>query len=410
MLFFPARIARSIGRFAFVLILSLLFMGASPAAARYAAIVIEADTGRVVYEKNPDKRNFPASLTKMMTLYMLFDRLAAGKLTLGQQLPVSTHASSMSPSKLGLKPGETISVEDVVLALCTRSANDAAVVAAEAIGGSESKFAAMMTDKARQLGMMRTTFRNASGLPNNGQLSTARDMATLGRALIRTHGRYYHYFSTRQFVYKGDVIGTHNRLMLRYAGADGIKTGYINASGFNLVASAKREGQRLIGVVFGGNTAAARDNHMADLLDRGFAALSGGEKKPEPLIAAAPEPRQPPAPTRAAMKALPRDEDKAERMTGSGDAEPGWGIQVGAFGKSDPAEAAAMKVSRQYGHLIGEGEIRIEPVRSAKGTIYRARILGLSETKARNTCKRMERAKQTCQVVTPRGQSLAMAR
>lgn len=167
-------------------------------------------------------------------------------------------------------PGDRISVEDAVLALVTKSANDVAVVIAESLGGSEPEFAEMMTRKAHQIGMVNTTYRNASGLPNLGQISTPRDQATLARALIRSHGDYYHYFSTRQFRWRGQPITTHNRLMLRYPGADGIKTGYINASGFNLVASAKRDGRRLIGVVFGGDTAAWRDNNMAQILDKGF--------------------------------------------------------------------------------------------------------------------------------------------
>jgi D-alanyl-D-alanine carboxypeptidase len=240
------------------------------AAARYASIIIDADTGRVLYEVNADTRNYPASLTKMMTLYMAFEALEKGKLRLNENLKVSKRASGMAPSKLGLKRGQTIKVKDIILALVTKSANDAAVVLAEALAGTETRFAKRMTAKARELGMSRTNFRNASGLPNRRQLSTARDMAILAQALINRYPKYYHYFSTTNFSYKGRRHRNHNSLLTKYDGTDGIKTGYIRASGFNLVASAVRDGRRIIGVVFGGKSSRSRDKHMAKLLDRGF--------------------------------------------------------------------------------------------------------------------------------------------
>ncbi|MCA1908736.1 MAG: D-alanyl-D-alanine carboxypeptidase, partial [Magnetospirillum sp.] len=254
------------------LLLALALVVAAPTAqaakeSRYASIVVDADNGNVLYAVNPDRRSYPASLTKVMTLYLLFDALDQGKLTLNSRLPVSAHATRQSPSKLNLRVGERIDVEDAVLSLVTKSANDVAVVVAEALGGSEDDFADMMTRKARQLGMAATTYRNASGLPDPGQVSTPRDQATLARALIKHHAKYYHYFSTQQFRWKGQPISTHNRLMLRYQGADGIKTGYINASGFNLIASAKRDGKRIVGVVFGGDTSGWRDRNMAQILD-----------------------------------------------------------------------------------------------------------------------------------------------
>ena len=251
---------------------ALVFLAAAPgkAHARYADIVVDADSGEVLHATDIDSRNFPASLTKMMTLYLLFDDLDTGRVHLTDRMPVSRHAASQIPSKLGVSPGQTLSVENALLGLVTKSANDAAVIVAEHLAGTESAFAQRMTLKAHELGMNKTTFKNANGVPNPGQKSTARDMATLARALIHNHAKQYHYFSTRQFIYQGEVMTNHNHLLEWYDGADGIKTGYIDASGFNLVASAKRQGRRLIGVVFGGPSADARDHQMAKLLDAAF--------------------------------------------------------------------------------------------------------------------------------------------
>ncbi|TVR81534.1 MAG: D-alanyl-D-alanine carboxypeptidase, partial [Rhodospirillales bacterium] len=278
-----------------VLALAMPLWAAKPAAANplYASMVVDVDTGVILHERHADRRRYPASLTKMMTLYLVFDALESGRIAHGTRFTVSANAAAQPPSKLGLKPGQTITVEQAILALVTRSANDVAVVVAEGLGGSVSNFAAAMTAKARQLGMSRTTFRNPHGLPNEGQISTARDMATLAVALLRDHRKYYRYFSTRDFTFAGTHHRNHNRLMASYAGMDGIKTGYIRASGFNLVASAERDGRRLIGVVFGGRSAQTRNDHMADLLDRGFrrvnTVLAGGAGGPRlAAVAAAP--------------------------------------------------------------------------------------------------------------------------
>ncbi len=239
--------------------------------ARKSAILIDARTGEVLYADRADEPRHPASLTKMMTLYMAFDALKAGRLRLDQRLPVSYHAAAQEPTKLDLQPGSTISVEDAILAAAIKSANDAAVVLAEAIGnGSEETFARMMTNRARALGMNRTNFHNASGLPDPAQITTARDFATLAQALYRDHRQFYHYFGYTEFEFQGRVIPGHNRVTQYYDGADGLKTGFIRASGFNLASSAERGGRRLVGVVFGGETAASRDREMMAMLDRGF--------------------------------------------------------------------------------------------------------------------------------------------
>lgn len=240
---------------------------------KYASFVMDADSGRIISQSNPDKPLHPASLTKIMTLLMVFDALEDGRMSPRDRIEVSKHAASMAPSKLGLDPGETIRVEDAIYAIVTKSANDIAVAVAEALGGSEKDFSRMMTARARAIGMSRTTFVNASGLHNPRQISTARDMAILARYVIHKYPSYYRYFATKSYRYGNTVLRNHNRLMETYDGMDGMKTGYVGPSGFNLVASAVRDGHRLIGVVFGGKTASSRNAEMAKLLDRGFADL-----------------------------------------------------------------------------------------------------------------------------------------
>ncbi len=237
------------------------------AAAPDSAIIVDAKTGKVLYSQAADAKRYPASLTKMMTLYLLFDALEAHRTSLNARIKVSAHCSGQAPSKLGLKPGESISSRDAILAIVTKSANDVACAIGEYLGGgSEPAFARKMTEKAHQLGMSRTTFRNASGLPNGSQMTTARDMATLGRALQEHHPEYFSYFSTPSFVWKGRSIRNHDHLLGRVAGVNGIKTGYTRASGFNLVSSVSRGGHKIVGVVLGGETSRWRDNHMAQLI------------------------------------------------------------------------------------------------------------------------------------------------
>ncbi len=247
---------------------------------RYASIVVDAAHGDVLSAVNADEYRFPASLTKMMTLYMLFEALRDRRLALTQPVPVSPWAASMSPSKLGLLPGTIITVEQALLGLVTKSANDAAAALGELMGGDEERFAQMMTLRARALGMTRTTFRNASGLPDWGQVTTARDLALLARHLIQDFPSYYWYFSVPSFVFQGRTIMSHQHMLQTYPGADGLKTGYIEASGYNVVTSALWGGTRLIGVVMGAASGWERDQHMASLLDQGF------ERMGVPMLAA----------------------------------------------------------------------------------------------------------------------------
>jgi len=233
---------------------------------QFSSIIVDGNSGAVLSSNNPDGIRRPASLTKIMTLYLLFERLDAGKMKLDTEMEVSEFASEQAPTKLGLKPGQTLRVEDAIKGLVTRSANDAAVVIAEAIAGDETEFAKLMTRKARALGMSKTTYRNASGLPNDEQLTTARDQATLGRAIQDRYPRYYRYFATSVFNYRGQSIRNHNRLLGNVEGVDGIKTGYTRASGFNLVSSMRRGNRHLVGVVLGGRSGGSRDATMRNLL------------------------------------------------------------------------------------------------------------------------------------------------
>lgn len=248
---------------------------------RYASIVLDANSGAVLYMRNPDALRYPASLTKMMTLYLTFEALDKGELTLDHVLKASKHAARQAPSKLDLRLEDKIVVDDAIRAVVTKSANDAAVVLAEEIGGTEKEFARLMTEKAHALGMDHTTFRNASGLPNPSQKTTARDLATLSMALKRDFPQYFSYFSTPNFTWGGVTYQNHNKLLTQFTGTTGLKTGYTAASGFNLATSVTRDGHDLIAVVLGGRTAKARDQHMMQLLEVQFARLKSGE----PLIA-----------------------------------------------------------------------------------------------------------------------------
>lgn len=250
-------------------------------AEKYASIVVDIETGEVLHARHADALRYPASLTKAMTLYMLFDALKSGEVQATELFPVSRFAAAQAPSSLRLEARDTISVRDAILALITKSANDVSVVVAERLGGSERAFAALMTAKAREMGMTQTTFRNASGLPNARQLSTARDMAILAERLLEDHAEYYGYFATTDFSWGDANYENHNRLIGNVLGVDGIKTGYTRASGFNLMASAKRNGRRIVTIMFGGSTSRSRDEHVAELIEAAYASLAQDQPVPE---------------------------------------------------------------------------------------------------------------------------------
>ncbi|HEY4254410.1 MAG TPA: D-alanyl-D-alanine carboxypeptidase family protein [Roseomonas sp.] len=359
---------------------------------RYAAFLQDADTGEVLLAINADAPRYPASLTKMMTLYLVFDAMQHGRLAEGTRIRVSRHAAGMEPSRLGLQAGSTIRARDAVMALVTRSANDAAAALAEHLGGgSEAAFARMMTRRARALGMRGTTFRNASGLPYPAQVTTAHDIAVLSGRLIRDFPTRYAYFSAPSFDWHGQHIPNHNRLLAGYDGADGIKTGFIRASGFNLAASAMRDGRRLIAVVFGGATGAERDAHVMALLDRGFdqirrdapiGTMIARRLSPPQVVSSAAaaviRPVRRPAPTRARAAAAPRAGQ--------------WAVQVGAYATRDAAQAAARHAASQGGRMD------LHRVRARGGWLWRARVTGLSATAARGICHGRS---GPCQILAP---------
>lgn len=266
---------RFLSRYAVVgFLLALVVSGGSVRAQvgsdRYSSMVIDAQTGQVISSANPDEYRFPASLTKMMTIYMVFDAVRDRRLSFNDVVPVSSWASSMPPTKLGLVPGTQLTVEQALLSLVTKSANDAAAALGELLGGDEDRFAQMMTLRAHALGMSRTTFRNASGLPDWGQVTTAHDLVVLARHLLQDFPQYYSLFSTPSFQFHGRTVINHQAMLRTYPGADGMKTGYTEASGYNVVTSAVRGNVRLIGVVMGASNGWERDLHMAALLDQGF--------------------------------------------------------------------------------------------------------------------------------------------
>jgi D-alanyl-D-alanine carboxypeptidase len=286
-----------------------------------ASIVVDGNGGEVLQASNPDALRHPASLTKIMTLYLLFERLEAGKIRLDTPLKISEHAAEQAPSKIGLKPGATIVVEDAIKAVVTKSANDIAVAISENLAGTEDEFAKLMTQKAHALGMSRTTYVNASGLPDDDQVTTARDQALLGRAIQDRFPRYYRYFSTRYFVYQGEAIRNHNHLLGAVSGVDGIKTGYTRGSGFNLVTSVHRDGRYLIAVVLGGRSAFERDAHMRALIDAHI--REAAVRRTAPVIAEKTQPNEeraaetPPPSSRRDAAAAPAA--KASATVGSND-------------------------------------------------------------------------------------------
>ena len=331
---------------------SLIFV--STANAKYASFVINENTKRIYHNTNADTRNYPASLTKIMTLYMIFDALKSKKVSMNTKFKISKRATRQPPSKLNLAAGSKITVKNAILALITKSANDVATVVAENLGKSERNFAKLMTKKAKKLGMSRTIFKNASGLPNRGQLSTARDMATLGMAIRKNHPDLFKLFKTKSFVYKGIKYTNHNNLLGSYSGTDGIKTGYTNASGFNLVASVERNGQRIIGVVFGGKKARSRDKHMIKLLNKYFKTFPS-----KPLVRIA-KPSELPK-NRPKLTVVDRNvksfsiPSKIVNLSSSNSLQDEWFIQIGAFKNRLNAHKAARNarniVPEQLGNL-----------------------------------------------------------
>jgi D-alanyl-D-alanine carboxypeptidase len=391
--------------------------------AKDSYLIVDATTGRELVSDQPDDLRHPASLTKLMTLYLAFSALDSGSLSLGDGLSVSLNALNAPPTKMGLPPGGLVLVRDAIMGLVTRSANDAAVVLGEALGGDEENFARMMTEKARQLGMSSSVFRNASGLPNREQVTTARDMARLANALLRDFPHYYSVFSVQGYAYRGRSLENHNRMLTSYPGADGLKTGYTAASGFNLVMSAMRDNRRLIGVVMGGANAFQRDRLMAELMDRGFADAQTLNLSPWT------NPRVPPSARYAAANFVPGNAlPEAARVGQVVKAEPApssvrlvnalpvvpaipapappppaettlgsWVIQLGSFADPRSAEVAVERATSALPQAIrSHGSVTVDDVQLAGKTFHRARLASLSQEEAIDGCKRLEQRKIYC--------------
>jgi len=392
-----------------------------------AAIIVDANTNNVLYSDDADVLRSPASLTKIMTLYVLFAYMRAGKVTYDTAFKVTPHAAGQAPTKLGLKPGSTIKVQDAIKALVTKSANDAAAVIAENLAGTEPNFGRLMTQTARNLGMKNTTFRNASGLPNDEQLTTARDMAILAMHIMRDYPQYYEVFETKYFTYKGRRYRNHNRLLFGYRGTDGIKTGYTRASGFNLTASVKRGDKHLVGVVLGGSTGARRDAAMRALFDQHWSKASSSKPKATSFIASLlgpPEPPAPPPPSRKPVYALasaipaapsrvmpvpaieqgdkssPGDTVRASlspnRPTPRGGYDGSYHVQVGAFTSQSDAQNRLGMVQQRATRLL-DGHLAFTATFMRGSTEwYRARFAGFSKNDAQSTCEALKRLRLEC--------------
>lgn len=400
---------------------------------KYASIVVDSDSGMVISEKNADKKLHPASLTKVMTLILLFESMESGNTRLNDRILISPKAAAQQPSKIGLKAGSSMRVEDAILSLVTKSANDISVAIAEHLAGSESRFAERMTNRARSIGMASTTFKNASGLHNPAQITTARDMATMAKYLISRYPTYYRYFGTKQFTYRGVTYTNHNKLMNSFAGMDGLKTGYIVASGFNLIASAKRGNSRIIGVVFGGRSWKTRNDHMAELLSKGFSNLKDlrlvqksasptsitAATSPPPILNA--NPVTPPPVKKAAQDVVPKinvqnyspsqtlklpesytslssldskrkiaiptnpapDQNQVVLESVGGD----WSIQIGAYASRMTTDDALRIAQSRLPANLSHASRLVVPLETSNGFLYRARLGGLNQNQAIEACQ-----------------------
>lgn len=394
--------------------------------------------GTVLHAEAADTPRYPASLTKMMTLYVLFGYMKAGKIGPNSEFVVTAHAASQPPTRLGLKAGSKITVADAIKSLVTLSANDMAVAVAENISGSEESFAKLMTETARRIGMKNTVFRNASGLPNDEQISTARDMAILSVRLIQDYPEYYGVFETRTFAYKGRSYRNHNRLLFGYAGTDGIKTGYTRASGFNLAASVKRDDKHLVAVVLGGRTAAGRDAAMRALLDKHFPKASTGKTPAKSLVASllgspsvSPAVSLPPVQKPALAETAPAAADPSKAGFALAAVTPGFAsattsegdltdpsdtpakragganlrfkgdfhVQVGAFTSQSEAEYRLGVVQQRAPDLLGGHLPFTASFMKGDEEWFRARFAGFSKEDARKTCAALKKRSFECAVM-----------
>nr|WP_200985145.1 D-alanyl-D-alanine carboxypeptidase [Rhizobium rhizogenes] len=400
----------------------MLALAPSLATAGKAHLILDANSGRVLASQNADVPNHPASLTKMMTLYLTFEALHQGKLNWNTKVRFSRNASSKPPTKLWVPAGSSVTVREAVLGMIVPSANDAAAAMAEKLAGSEAAFARLMTTKARQLGMNHTIFANSSGLPNPRQVTTVRDMSTLAVALMNDFPKEYELFSTRSFKFRGHIVYGHNKLMYRYKGMDGFKTGFTNASGFNLVSAVKRGGRRVIGVVMGGKTARSRDAKMAMLLDT-YIPRASNEKTA--ILFASISPRRtvavtikdPPSPTPASRRPLEGRQvasasyeianilTATSLSTGRDPASSGWQIQIAAADTQQTAIAALDRTKSRFGRILAGAVPHTEAIKVGGKTLYRARFAGFESHESANAaCETLSNRHIACFAVRSHAQ------
>ncbi|HTI03347.1 MAG TPA: D-alanyl-D-alanine carboxypeptidase family protein [Acidisoma sp.] len=365
-----------------------------------SAVMIDAKTGQTLYSQNANAPRYPASLTKLMTLYLLFEALRDNRITLNEMMPVSVHAASVEPVKLGARPGSRITVQEAILGMVTLSANDAATIAGEFLaGGDETRFGALMTLKAHSLGMTHTVFHNASGLPDPAQVTTAHDLAILARRLVEDFPEDYHYFSTPSFVFHGRLINNHDHLLKSYPGADGMKTGYTNAAGHNLVTSAVRGGVRLIGVVMAAPSNSYRDHQMAMMLDQGFADELGGNARIA-MVNAATAARQAQAEATPVVPASDPTVAQARRQIASNASlgRADWNLDLGNY-SSKSAAYTALRIARREAQ---GGVVHLVTLRTkSRHPAWHAWVAAVSENHAHATCSAMNHYGRTCVAVRP---------
>lgn len=390
--------------------LILLFFGivcsAKAGVAGTSSIMVNAEDGKVMYESNADAVRYPASLTKLMTLYITFNALESGKLKLSDKLKVSKVAAGRSPSKLGVRAGETITVDYAIKAVIIKSANDCATVLAEHFSKSEAEFAVLMTNTARKLGMNHTVFKNASGLPHSQQKTTARDMSKLAMAVYHHFPQYYKWFAAKSFKYKGQTITGHNHLLDTFSGADGMKTGYTAASGYNIITSAKRNGKRVIAVTMGHRYLHDRDKKAAVMMDKGLielkktgtvdvAALSRAIDGNPKTVAYAENKVKPVAKTNNIVVASTASNSTPAKAVANGK----YALQVGAFSDYKRAKNYAASVKNSLAKRYAVYNTKVEKVQTGNGTMYRSKVVGLAKNTATQICQNMKRQKKNCLVV-----------
>ena len=372
--------------------LVIVLSSAEKAQASVSSIMIDAQSGEVLSSNNADELRYPASLTKLMTLYITFDALEKGIIKWDDKLPVSRTAANRSPSKIGVRAGEKIKVGDAVMALIVKSANDCATVLAEGLGYSEPEFAKTMTRVAHELGMKNTTFYNASGLPNKRQKTTARDMALLGAALYHHFPQYYKLFSTKKFTYKGRTIYTHNHLLKTFEGADGMKTGFTNAAGYNIVTSAERDGHRVIAVTMGHRMLKQRDKTVASMMEKGLQKLAlNATQNAETMVANNGTDSTAELEEQIADNSLSAERSNMQTL---------WGIQIGAFSNYAKARNYALDIKEKVIHQAKDKNIDIEPYQTGSAVVYRSKIIGFEKAEAKKVCDRLKKSQKSCIVVT----------